>query len=222
MRRQPGRCSMAGILRGMRLITNNHITEIKGERIFNVSEHDCDEVLREAVKKPCNGLIFIAVDEPKFSDDQLSFGRSVEQIRLKVKELTVEAGGECALILAELKAPNGDVAEQLSAAGVYKFDHTLIIKDFTPDELFDILCQCLGKFKVSFSPEAEKHIRGYINQMSASITANARTMKLMARTVYQQVILREAGLSRSPAAHVVEQADVETFKWDGKKGKIGY
>lgn len=213
---------MAGILRGMRLITNSHITEIRGERIFNVSEHDCDEVLREAVKKSCNGLIFIDVDEPKFADDRMSFGRSVEQIRLKVKELTVEVGGECALILAELKAPNGDVAEQLSEAGVYEFDHTLIFKDFTADELYCILCQCLGKFNVSFSPEAEKHIRGYIVQMSASITANARTMKLMSRTIYQQVILREAGLPQRPAAHVVELADVETFKWDGKKGKIGF
>ena len=213
---------MAGILRGMRLITNSHITEIRGERIFNVSEHDCDEVLREAVKKSCNGLIFIDVDEPKFADDRMSFGRSVEQIRLKVKELTVEAGGECALILAELKAPNGDVAEQLSEAGVYEFDHTLIFKDFTADELYCILCQCLGKFNVSFSPEAEQHIRGYISQMSSSITANARTMKLMARTIYRQVILREASLSKRSAAHMVELADVETFKWDGKKGKIGF
>ena len=213
---------MAGILRGMRLITNSHITEIRGERIFNVSEHDCDEVLHEAVKKSCNGLIFIDVDEPKFADDRMSFGRSVEQIRLKVKELTVEAGGECALVLAELKAPNGDVAEQLSEAGVYEFDHTLIFKDFTADELYCILCQCLDKFNVSFSPEAEKHIRGYIAQMSASITANARTMKLMSRTIYQQVILREAGLPQCHAAHVVELADVETFKWDGKKGKIGF
>ena len=213
---------MAQILRGMRLITNSHITEIKGERIFNVSEHDCDEVLREAVKKSCNGLIFIDVDEPKFSDDRMSFGRTVEQIRLKVKELTVEAGGECALILAELKAPNSDVAEQLSAAGVYEFDHTLVFKDFTPDELFQILCQCLGKFKVSFSEDAEKHVRGYIGQMCASVATNARTMKLMARTIYQKVILRESDAGNVPDKHVVELADVEMLKWDGKKGKIGF
>lgn len=213
---------MAGILRGMRLITNSHITEVRGERIFGVSEHDCDEVLREAVKKSCNGLIFIDVDEPKFSDDRMNFGRSVEQIRLKVKELTVEAGGECALILAELKAPNGDVAEQLSEAGIYEFDHTLVFKDFTPDELFQILCQCLGKFKVSFSAAAEKHIRAYIGEMSASVATNARTMKLMARTIYQQVILRESALDKRPDAHQVELEDVETFKWDGKKGKIGF
>ena len=84
------------------------------------------------------------------------------------------------------------------------------------------ICRSLGKFKVSFSPEAEKHIRGYIAQMSASIPANARTMKLMAMTIYQQVILREAGLQERPAVHVVELVDVETFKWDGKKGKIGF
>ena len=47
-------------------------------------------------------------------------------------------------------------------------------------------------------------------------------MKLMSRTIYQQVILREAGLPQRPVAHVVELADVETFKWDGKKGKIGF
>ena len=213
---------MACILRGMRLITNSHITEIKGERIFGVSEHDCDEVLREAVKKSCNGLIFIDVDDPEFSDDRMNFGRSAEQIRLKVKELTVEAGGECALVMAELKAPNGDVAEQLSEAGVFEFDHTLVFKDFTPDELFRILCQCLGKFNVKFGDAAEKHIRNYISEMCASIATNARTMKLMARTIYRQVILRESALSARPASHQVELEDVETFKWSGKSGKIGF
>lgn len=213
---------MAGILRGLRLITNSHITEIKGDRILGVSEHDCDEVLREAVKKSCNGLIFIDVDEPKFSDDRMNFGRSVDQIRLKVKELTIEAGGECAMIMAELKAPNGDVAEQLSEAGVYEFDHTLVFKDFTPDELFQILCQRLGKFKVSFSAAAEKHIRAYIGEMASSINANARTMKLIARTIYQQVILRESAMEKRTDAHQVELEDVETFKWNRKKGKIGF
>ena len=133
---------MATILKGMRLIANSHITEIKGERIFNVSEADCDAVLQEAVKKSCNGLIFIDVDDSKFNEARLGYGRGVEQIRLKVKELTVESSGECALILAELDAPNKNVAEQLSDGGVYEFDHTLVFKDFTPEELFLILCGC--------------------------------------------------------------------------------
>lgn len=169
---------MASILKGMRLIANHHITEIKGERIFGVSEPDCDAVLKDAVKRSCNGLIFIDVDEPKFSDDRVTYGRNIEQIRLKVKEMTVEVGGECALVVAELNAPNADVAE--------------------------------------------KHIREYLGAMKSSIDANARTMKLMARTIHQQVILREAGLKERPSAHQVMLEDVETFKWDGRKGKIGF
>jgi len=210
---------MAQILRGMRLIANSHITEIKGERIFGVSEMDCDTVLKDAVKRACNGLIFIDVDDPKFSN---GYARNIEQIRLKVKELTVEAGGECALIVAELEAPNATVSEQLYDAGVYEFDHTLVFKNFTPEELLEILCHCLGKFGVSFSDEAEEHVLDYLKAMSASYVANARTMKLLARAIYQKVILRESALATPPDRHVVELEDIETFKWDGKKGKIGY
>ena len=213
---------MAEILKGMRLIANSHITEIKGERIFNVSESDCDAVLQEAVKKSCNGLIFIDVDDSKFDGTRSYYGSSVEQIRLKVKELTIESGGECALILAELDAPNKNVVEQLSDGGVYEFDHTLVFKDFTPDELFQILCGCLEKFLVSFSPAAERHIKGFLKSLNSSIGASARTMKLMSRTIYQQVILRESGLARPPKSHQVQLADIETFKWDSKKGKIGF
>ena len=213
---------MACILKGMRLISNSHITEIKGERIFNVSETDCEEVIRQAVKKACNGLIFIDVDSPRFTETGPFYSRSVELIRLKVKEQTIEVGGECALILAELEAPNGDVAEQLSDAGVYEFDHTLVFKDFTTDELYEILCKCLEKFKVSFTPAAEKHIREYLKALHSSINATARTMKLISRAIYQQVILREARLSHRPDSHQVQLDDVSTFVWDGKKGKIGF
>ena len=212
---------MASILRGMRLIANSHITEVKGERILGAYD-ESEQVLREAVKKSCNGLIFIDVDDSRFNDDRAHYGRIVEQMLLKLKEMTVEAGGECALILAELDAPNVDVAEQLSEAGVYEFDHTLIFKDFTADELYDILCYCLKKFEVTLTLEAEKHIRGYISNLCSSIYANARTMKLMARAIYQKVILRESEAGNVPEKHVVELADIETFKWDGKKGKIGF
>ena len=47
-------------------------------------------------------------------------------------------------------------------------------------------------------------------------------MKLMSRTIYQQVILRESGLAKPPKSHKVELADIESIKWDGKKGKIGF
>lgn len=213
---------MALILRGMRLISNSHITQIKGERIFGVADHVCDEVLRDAVKRACNGLIFIDVDDPGLGEYNYAYGSRVEQIHLKIKELTVESGGECALIMAELDAPNRNVAEQLSDAGVYEFDHTLVFKDYTPDELYQVLCICLARYDVTFSPAAEKHIRAFIVEMHGAAGANARTMKLMSRTIYQQVILRESGLARRPRTHEVKLSDIETFRWNRKKGRIGY
>lgn len=213
---------MAAILRGMRLISNSNITEIKGERIFNASEADCDSVLAEAVKRSCNGLIFIDIDNPQFNGTNPVYGRGIEQVRLKIQELTVESGGECALVLAELDAPNKSMAEQLSDAGIHEFDHTLIFKDFTPDELYGILCSCLSRHGVTFSPATEKHMRGYLNSLPSSAKASARTMKLMSRTIYQQVILRESGLARPPKTHQVQLQDVATFRWNPKKGRIGF
>ena len=58
--------------------------------------------------------------------------------------------------------------------------------------------------------------------MSTHYRANARTMKLLSRAIYQKVILRESAAKVVPDKHIVELADVEMFKWDGKKGKIGF
>ena len=211
---------LAAILKGMRLIANSRITEIRGERIFNVSELDCVNVLREAVKKSCNGLIFIDADAPEFQSYSYVNRREIELIRLKLKEMTVEAGGECALVLAEVDAPFQNVVEQMVESGVFEFDHTLVFEDFTPEELYQVLCSCLAKFKVSFTSAAESHMLKFLTAMKEY--ADARTMKLMARTIYQQVILRESGLQRKPATHQVQLSDIATFKWNGRKGKIGY
>ena len=78
------------------------------------------------------------------------------------------------------------------------------------------------EFDVSFSPAAEKHMRAYLDALHAASAANARTMKLMSRTIYQQVILRETGLTRRPKSHQVQLSDIDMFKWNRKKGKIGY
>ena len=213
---------LAAILKGMHLISNSHITEIKGERIIDVPDGVCEAVLRDAVKKSCNGLIFIDLDAPSFIDYGRSYHRYVEQIRLRLKEMTVATGGECALVLADVSAPNLPVVEELAEGGVPEFDHTLVFKDFTPDELYGILCLCLEKFDVSFSPAAEKHMRAYLEALHSASAANARTMKLMSRTIYQQVILRETGLTRRPKSHQVQLNDIEMFKWNRRKGRIGY
>ena len=213
---------MAAILKGMHLIANSNITQFKAERLLRVSDMDFNNMLQDVVKKSCNGLIFIDADESQLGIYKNEYANFVERIRLKLEELTVEVGGECALILAELDAPNKTVAEQMTDSGIYEFDHTVVFKDFTPDELYDILCNCLLKFKITFTPAAETHIKKYIATLRSNYEANARTMKLMSRTIHQQVILRESGLTRRPKVHQVQLADIETFKWNSRKGRVGY
>ena len=213
---------MAAILKGMHLIANSNITQLKAERLMRVHPADFNTILQDIVKKSCNGLVFIDADTSQFGISKNEYANFVESIKLKLEELTVEVGGEGALVLAELDAPNKTVAEQFTDAGIYEFDHTLIFKDFTSDELYEILCNCLKKYKITFSPAAENHIRKYITTLSSSYDANARTMKLMSRTIYQQVILRESGLTRRPKVHQVQLADIETFKWNSRKGRVGY
>ncbi len=213
---------MAAILKGMHLIANSNITQVKAESLLREHPADFKNRLQEVVKRSCNGLIFIDADTKQMDLSTSDYNSFVENVKLKLEELTVEVGGECALILAELDAPNKTVAEQMTDAGIYEFDHTLVFKDFTPDELYDILCSCLKKFKITFSPAAETHIKKYITTLKSSYEANARTMKLMSRTIHQQVILRESGLTRRPKEHQVQLADIETFRWNSRKGRVGY
>lgn len=213
---------MAGILKGMHLIASSNITQFKADRLVHVADHVFNDVLSDLVKKSCNGLIFIDADASQLGIYNNEYVNFVERIRLKLEELTVETGGECALILAELDAPNKTVAEELTDSGIYEFDHTVVFKDFTVDELYDILCNCLRKFNISFTPAAENHIKTYITSLNSSFGASARTMKLMSRTIHQQVILRESGLTRRPKVHQVQLSDIETFKWNSRKGRVGY
>jgi energy-coupling factor transporter ATP-binding protein EcfA2 len=213
---------MAAILKGMHLIANSNITQLKAERLLSVYPSGIGPILNDTVKRSCNGLIFIDADTSQMGISKNDYANFVETIKLKLEELTVEVGGECALIMAELDAPNKTVAEQFTDSGIYEFDHTLIFKDFTPDELYDILCDCLKRFKISFTPAAETHIKKYIATICSNYDANARTMKLMSRTIHQQVILRESGLTRRPKEHQVQLADIETFKWNSRKGRLGY
>ena len=213
---------MASILKGMHLIANSNITQFKAERLLRVSNEEFTHILEDVVKKSCNGLIFIDADESLMGIYKSDYANFVERIRLKLEELTIKVGGECALILAELDAPYKTVAEQLTDSGIYEFDHTLVFKDFTPDELYEILCICLKKYSITFTPAAETHIKKYIVALSSNYETNARTMKLMSRTIHQQVILRESGLIRRPKVHQVQLADIETFKWNSRKGRVGY
>lgn len=213
---------LAEILKAMNLLDKGNVVEVRGEQIFNVSEYQCDQVLRQAMESSRHGLLFIDGDAPEFRN-MFEYRLTSEQLRIKLTSLVAETGGQGALVIAECNSPRQTIANTLTINGIYDFDHTFFFDDYTSEELFEILSKRLGKHKVTFAPEAEAKMRQYIGHLCANRNlsfANARTMKHLARTIYEQVILRASKDKTSPR-NVVTLADVEGYHWQQPR-KIGY
>ena len=213
---------LADILKAMNLLDKGNIVELRGEEIFNVSEYQCDQVLRQAMERSRHGLLFIDGDAPEFRNLN-EYRMTSEQLRIKLTSLVAETGGQGALVIAECNSPRQTIANSLTINGIYDFDHTFFFDDYSSDELFEILCQRLAKHKVTFTSAAEAKIRNYIDSLCANKNlsfANARTMKHLARTIYEQVILRASRDKKSPRNRVLLE-DVESYNWQQPR-KLGY
>jgi adenylate kinase family enzyme len=213
---------LADILKAMNLIQNNELTEVKGEEIFNVSDYTCNEVIRDAVKRSRRGLLFIDGDAPEFRSSQ--YRMTGEQIRFKLASLASDESASGAVVIAECSTSNLSIAHSLASNGIYDFDHTFIFDDYSADELYSILLQCLDKQNTTVSKGAEAILREYINNLCANRElsfANARTMKNLSRAIFETVILR---MTREAAQgdRVVLAEDVESFVWKKISSKIGF
>ena len=216
---------MTDLLKAMNILDNGNFTEIKGEQLYNVPDYKVDEVLKEAMKRSQQGLLFIDGDSPKFKNAANTFDS--EQLRIKLAEYTSTLPGAHALIIAENRAPRQELVEQLIDNGAPEVDHTLIFEDYTQDELFEILKQMLSDKGFAIGPEAEAVMRRYIRHLAAdrrSCYANARTMKIISRTIMQNTYLRISHTHEAPAESTVLRGDVACFDVDGQRPRhtIGF
>lgn len=215
---------LADILQAMNLIQSNEVTEIKGEEIFNVSEYTCNEILKEAVKKQQKGMLHIDGDAPEFRSNE--YRMTNEQVRFKLSSLIQEDQSSGAIIISECSSPTQSIAYSLANNGVYDYDHIFIFDDYTEEELYEILLQCLDKYKLTMSKEAEVSLKEYIGNLCCNRElsfANARTMKTLSRAIYEIVLLRVSKEKQPSYELVILGCDVESFVW--KKigsNKIGF
>ncbi len=213
---------LADILRAMNVLDKGNIVEVRGEQIYHSYPSECDAVLRDAMERSRYGMLFIDGDAPEFRTE--GFRMTNEQLRIRLSSLTAETGGPGALVIAECSSPRQTMAGSLAHNGVYDFDHIFVFDDYTSSELFDIVCHCLAKHKVRFSSDAEAKMRAYIDDLCSNRDlsfANARTMKLLSRTIYDKMILRQSKCSSRPA-NVVQLEDVESYVWHKPYSTIGY
>ena len=214
---------LADILQAMNLIQKNEVTELKGEEIFNVSDYTCNEILRETAKKSRRGLLFIDGDAPEFRSNE--YRLSSEQIRFKLASLVADERSTGALVIGECSTGSRSLAHNLASNGVYDYDHTFIFDDYTADELYQILLQCLGKYGLTMSEDAEKTIREYIAHLCENREksfANARTMKNLSRAIFDITMLRLSTCGNPGTEKIVSSEDVESFVWKNMEKKIGY
>jgi adenylate kinase family enzyme len=215
---------LADILKAMNLILSNDMKEIKGEEIFNVSEYTCNEVLKEAVKKHQKGMLHIDADAPEFRSRE--YRMTNEMIRIKLTNLILEENSTGALIISECSSPKQSIAYSLANNGVYDYDHIIIFDDYTEEELYQILLQCLEKYGLTMSEEAECSLKEYIRNLCSNRElsfANARTMKTLSRAIYEIVLLRISKEKQPSDERIILGCDVESFVWK-KVGsnKIGF
>ena len=98
------------------------------------------------------------------------------------------------------------------------------INDFTPEELVEILTSLLKRdYQLDMKPGAKAKIFKYVENIKASETkdspVNSRTILHLTQTVAHIAQLR---IVRAGGAHSVINADVAHFKWDKRKGKVGF
>lgn len=216
---------LARLLQAMNLIGSSEVVELKGERLLGLSSFELTEQLKSSLKEAGRGLLFIDCDSATFKEVKWPPFR--RQLDTKLSSLNSKHPECRAVVLAERESPRQELAQSLAKEGAFDFDHTLIFPDYTPQELVRIFENRLQHYKLDLSPQAAARMDEYFTTLCASKLdeeANARTVKLLARTVADIATLR---ISRGGSAvkWSIEAVDVEMFKKESLRhimGRIGY
>lgn len=221
---------LADILRAMGLVMHNNITEVRASHLYTASDHHAERILRSAVEKARNGVLLIDSDAAAFNN--LLPVQSVDPVKMQLNEIASEMGSSGAIIIAECRSQHHAMADNLARRGIYDYDHTLIFDDLNAEELMEILQKRMERYNATFSEEAKSAMRGYIESLCRAKNpevANARTMKLLSRTLFERVVLRESAeqgrrkrVKCKASNHTITLADVEPYRWMPTSKPIGY
>ena len=225
-----GKSTVAGImgrlLHAMHMLEKGQMVELKAEEIYNVPDYKVDEILRSAMERSRQGLLFVDGDAPQFKNPQSHFDS--EKLRIKLTSFTAELPGSYALIIAEHETIRQPLVAGLSRRGVVEIDNTLVFEDYSAGELYEILTKMLGTgYALSVSDEAAVVLKTYISDICRYRDmgyANARTMKIIARTIADIAQLRESRSEEGATRGIVMADDVRSFVWDGSFAprKVGF
>lgn len=217
---------LSQILKGMDVLEKGHIVEVHLEELCNLPTYQITEMLRKDLKLAKGGLLFIDGDAPLLKDTKMTLDN--EQLRLLILRLAKEQSGNIAVVIAETESLRQKLVQTLADSGVTGFDHTFIFDDYSEKELVEILMQALRERALEPDEAAFEILSRYIRGICESRElgyANARIMKLLARTIVQRTRLRLCDSQRMEGNMLIIREDVECFVWKhiaGQRKKVGF
>lgn len=206
---------LGGILQGLGILKRGQTVCVNADELTG---NDGYQVLERSIKDAKDGLLFLDMDAP--NDNKINLSHLRMWIVNKLRELEQTT----ALVFGQIKADEDAIAQNLAYNGIASYGNTIIFNDFTPEELVEILTSLLKRdYQLDMKPGAKAKIFKYVESIKASETkdspVNSRTILHLTQTVAHIAQLR---IVRIGGAHSVINADVAHFKWDKRKGKVGF
>jgi AAA lid domain len=115
-----------------------------------------------------------------------------------------------------------------------RFDKQLQFEDYSPDELMQITISMINDVQMRFSPEADEHLRGYlefIHEYRDKYFGNARTVRLIVTEIINKHNLRLAAMPKGDRTdsimNIVTMEDVahlnrDKTEFNSSKKTIGF
>lgn len=214
---------MGKLLKAMNILDKGHLTELKAEEFYTMPEYQSDEMLKSALIRSRQGILFIDGDAPDLQSPSSTFNS--ERLRCKLSSLMTGLPGQYALIIASQKTADNRLTQSLRRTGETDFNHTFYFPDYTDKELLQILSQCLKKKGLSLAPEATEQLSTYLDGLCSRRDlgyANARTMSIIANTIAENYWANAP--EQKNKRHEISREHVRSFIWDNHSGKrsVGY
>ncbi len=203
------------ILKCMNALDRGHLVELKGEELAGMPEYRQEEVIKDAVNKAVEGVLFLDGDASQVFENTAA-------LRLKIESKVAELRGRCAVVVG-VHQDNMCALDRLMLPADSPYH--LMFEDYDADELLLIVKKILEKNSLVLESQASDHLSAYIQAMKKANTyglASARTMKYLSNMIYDKYLFR---MSQSPDSKpgIVTLDDVDEFVWkESPRKTIGF
>ena len=205
------------ILQGLGILKRGQTVCVNADELTG---SDSYQVLERVIKEAKDGLLFLDMDAPNVKNVNL------DHLRMWIQNKLREFNQTTALVLAQVKASEDMIAQNLANNGIAAYDNSIVFDDFSTSELTEILTTLLhSEYSLEITPDAKAKVQQYVEEVKACETKdspiNARTMFHLAQTIAQITHVRL--VNPKEEERLVTLQDVSHFKWDNKNsGKIGF